>query len=27
VPTRMDDAAEGIVLYADDVTGLSGNAG
>jgi two-component system CheB/CheR fusion protein len=27
VPTRMDDAADGIVLYADDVTGLSGDAG
>jgi two-component system CheB/CheR fusion protein len=27
VPTRMDDSADGIVLYADDVTGLSGDAG
>jgi two-component system, chemotaxis family, CheB/CheR fusion protein len=27
VPTRMDDVADGIVLYADDVTGLSGDAG
>jgi len=27
VPTRIDDAADGIVLYADDVTGLSGDAG
>jgi two-component system, chemotaxis family, CheB/CheR fusion protein len=26
VPTRMEDAADGIVLYADDVTGLSGDA-
>jgi hypothetical protein len=26
VPTRMDDAADGVVLYADDVTGLSGDA-
>ncbi len=26
VPTRIDDAADGMVLYADDVTGLSGDA-
>jgi hypothetical protein len=26
VPTRLDGTAEGIVLYAADVTGLSGDA-